>query len=153
MSTEIRLSKINTIGDGSCFFHSLFTAFPKYRALSENGKKQYVYKFRKAIAKKLTYEDFCSLSIFESMTQHTTDKIPVYEEFTQRLSHPHEWACHYIISYTAYILDINIIVLDDRNRIILNEDKANHLPKIFMLLVNDSHFVLLANQDENKYIF
>lgn len=154
MENTIRLSNIESIADGSCFFHSLFTAFPKYRRLStEEEKKEYVYRFRRALAKKLTLEDFCNLSFFESIVNHEEDKIKIYKEFIDRLEKPSEWACHYIISYTAYVLDLNIIVIDDHTRIIMNENKPDNIPKIFMRLINDSHFVLLANQDENKYIF
>lgn len=150
----IRLSIIESIGDGSCFFHSLFTVFDRYRSLSsENEKKEFVYNFRKALTRKLTFDDFCHLSFFESLVQHESDKLKIYKEFIHRLGHPNEWACHYIISYTAYVLGLNIIVIDDNKRIILNEDKPDNIPKIFMLLINNSHFVLLANQDENKYIF
>jgi len=149
----MNLSKIETIGDGSCFFHSLFSIFLKYRNMSSSDKKSYVYRFRKALANRLTFDSFCSLPTFEPLVKHLNDKIPVYNEFITRLSSPSEWACNYIISYTAHVLNLNIIVLDDNERIILDEKKNDVLATVFMSLVNDNHFELLINKEEERYIF
>ena len=149
----MNLSKIETIGDGSCFFHALFSIFIKYRNMSSSDKKNYAYRFRKAMANRLTFDSFCSLPTFEPLVKHLNDKIPVYNEFITRLSSPSEWACNYIISYTALVLNLNIIVLDDNERIILDEKKNDVLATVFMSLVNDNHFELLINKEEERYIF
>jgi len=150
---EIKLSKIETIGDGSCFFHSLFTIFLNYRNMSLAEKKNYVYRFREAMANRLSFDSFCSLPTFEPLVKHLDDKMPVYTEFITRLSSPSEWACNYIISYTAHVLNLNIIVFDNSARIILDEKKNDVSATVFMILVDDSHFELLMNKDGEQYIF
>ena len=150
---EIKLSNVQTIGDGSCFFHALFTIFSQYRDMTESEKKEYVYKFRRVTAKKLSLEEFCSLPMFESLVNHIEDKTPVYNEFVNRLAEPSEWADHYIISYTSHVIGLNVIVFDDSQRVILDEKRHDSIPKIYMLLINDSHFELLMDKEGDRYIF
>jgi hypothetical protein len=121
--------------------------------MTEQEKKEYIYKFRKTISEKLTLEDFCSLPIFESLVNHVEDKRPVYEEFVNRLTAPHEWACHYIISYTAYLIGVNVIVFDDNKQVILDETRPDNTPTVYMLLVNGGHFELLMDKESDQYIF
>jgi predicted NAD-dependent protein-ADP-ribosyltransferase YbiA (DUF1768 family) len=158
---KIKLSKVKTIGDGSCFFHALFTVFPKYRAMSTSDKKAYTYQFRKDMAKNLTFEEFVSLPVFETLlineygiTTHEPFNRKAYKAFTKRLASPSEWADHYIITYTARILGLHVIVIKKEDKSVIFDEKITDSdPKIYLQSIDENHFETLMDKEKDQYIF
>jgi predicted NAD-dependent protein-ADP-ribosyltransferase YbiA (DUF1768 family) len=151
---EIKLSRVDTIGDGSCFFHALLTTFPNYRKMSKSEKKEYAYRFRKDLATRLSIEDFTSLPMFETLLMGKDDVTKVYKKFIKNLESPSYWTDHYMISYTAHILGLNIIALDKKSKlVILDEHKPDNLPKIYITSIDNTHFELLMDKARDQYVF
>ena len=82
---EYSLIRTGTIGDGSCFFHSILTALSATYRNSSNGiKKSYIKKFRKKIADTFDMNDWHSFSGMEMLVQNMIHK-HIKNTFTNQL--------------------------------------------------------------------
>lgn len=59
---SVELFRVNTIGDGSCFFHSVLrNIYCRYNTMNTREKQEFVSTVRKSLAKRLTLENWLNL--------------------------------------------------------------------------------------------
>lgn len=110
-----KLIRIGTIGDGSCFFHSVCLAIDEH-PLWKNSYVNADRAERQAITRSLrrTLSDSVTEDKLKMIFSEATNSIehPSLEEFKQKLADPKEWANEPIIRYTSKQLNKNIIFLN-----------------------------------------
>lgn len=140
-----RYGRVGTIGEGSCFFHSLAFAMNLetkknswYPLLSISDKKQFIKDWRHSFADSLSPERFQRLKAKKS-----------YDEFKKDLADPHKWADEPIILHVARMLNTNIMFLDMRskkpycgihNEAVLYRPDLETVHTILVAWVNRQHF-------------
>ncbi len=115
-NVDLKLMRIGTIGDGSCFFHSICLAIDKhkfwdsvsYKASDSDGRKSITKQFRKLLSEEITASELDA--IFSEMTNKVEK--PTLEKFKKDLEKPKKWANEPMIRYTAKKLNKNIIFLN-----------------------------------------
>lgn len=100
--------RIGTIGDGSCFFHSLCMALNRESYAKESSKK------RKEIVRQL--RTLLEANVTEEALKHISEKsnaeVGTLEAFKKKLLDCSVWADEPMIRWTAEYLNINIIFLN-----------------------------------------
>lgn len=140
-----RYGRVGTIGEGSCFFHSLAFAMnlevnkdARYPGLSIADKKQFIKEWRRSFADALTPERFQRLKAKKS-----------YEDFKKDLADVHKWADESIILHVARMLNTNVMFLDMRskkpycgihNDAVLYRPDLENVHTILVAWVNRQHF-------------
>jgi hypothetical protein len=139
-----RYGRVGTIGEGSCFFHSVAFAMnlpvgsQRYPDLSISEKKNFIKQWRKSFAEMLTQERF----------QRLKAKVP-YDEFKKGLADPSKWADEPIISHVARMLNTNIMFVDMRSKkpycgihhdAVLYRPDLDTVDTILVAWVNRQHF-------------
>jgi hypothetical protein len=116
---KIRLGRIGTIGDGSCFFHSCCLAMNlhDYASLQAPGRKEIAYKLRSDMSDSLTPSEFEKLG-----------KSSQYEEFKDEIRQPKTWADEKMIKWASKYLNANIVFIN----------LSNNKNQLFCGVVNDS---------------
>jgi hypothetical protein len=138
-----RYGRVGTIGEGSCFFHSLCFAMNKdgYPALTESDKKKLVHAWRCK-----TFGDACTKEAFKKHSKNQTEA--AFKTFKKKLCNPTTWADETMIRFASELTDTNIVFLDLRNKETycgLHHDKVLHgtadpVPTIVVAWVNREHF-------------
>lgn len=110
-----KLVRIGTIGDGSCFFHSVCMAidehplWDKSYIKADRAERQAITRqLRKTLAESVT-EDQLKKIYAEATNSIDHQSI---DEFKRKLNNPKEWANETIIRYTSKTLNKNIIFLN-----------------------------------------
>lgn len=137
-----RCARVGTIGEGSCFYHSLAFAmnFQNYcYQTSDQKRKEIVHTWRtNRFAKTLTKEEYEKFHTKES-----------YEKMLSDIENPTTWANQYHIKHASSILNVNIIFLDLRedspycgihDRRVLYSPENTVVPTIIVAWVNRQHF-------------
>lgn len=105
-----RFARVGTIGDGSCFFHSICMALDpqkSYRSASSQRRKDIAHALRCGFAKHLTMEMYTSIVGLMSKKYEKQ-----YENVKADLCKPKEWADEVMIKLASAVLGVNIIFLD-----------------------------------------
>lgn len=161
-----RYGRIGTIGDGSCFFHSLCKAI-NFRGVSGNGtpyeeasmaeRKAIVTGLREWLAEGLTVDTLKQLQKAAVTPNHKT-----LEEVQRMLRAPKVWADEIIIKWTSKALGYNIVFMNLANnsntmycgvhdKRALESCKACERPDVVTIVVawvNREHFELLVRIDD-----
>jgi len=152
-----RFGRIGTIGDGSCFFHSLCLSL-NIAGYRSNERKKIAYALRKALSDSFKKEDYDK--IIKEM--NTLGKHKSFEEIKEGLENPKIWAEEIMIRWSSKFLGANVIFInlsDNKNapycgvhdEITLIDVKRctkPGIPTIIVGWVNSSHFELLARIDD-----
>lgn len=144
---EGRFGRVGTIGEGSCFFHSVAFALNRdnYSKLDDDAKKKMVYAWRKSFADSFTQQDHDLLRIRKK-----------YDLVKKRMEMPTEWADESIIRYVAHKLNMNIIFMDMRtktafcgihNEAVLYGSGDKSIPTVLVAWVNRQHFESIVRID------
>lgn len=154
---------ITTIGDGSCFFHSVIKCInPGYFELDLKDKIEIAHGFRYDIADALNTQDsngnlyylYTSASQFQNVS-------PMYklENLTTHLMNPVEPVGDYVYGIISSLYSYDIVVLEYRNgKLITHVDTIGNIEKdVIFLVAYDGHFesILEYNQyePERPYTF
>jgi hypothetical protein len=153
-----RYGRIGTIGDGSCFFHSVSRAldYQNYSDKDETGRKKIARALRKALSEAFTTEDYSEIE----QTLVTTNK-KSYEDIKRMLSEPSTWAEEIMIKWSSKYLGLNIIFLnignntnemycgvhDRRTAESIKRCENPQLPTVIVAWVDHSHFELVVRID------
>lgn len=154
-----RYGRMGTIGDGSCFFHSICYALDSqdYVAKPRQERRTMVQKLRKGLAKRLTKEDYdriAGLLVSARMPKP-------YKEILRDLENPSTWAEECMIRWTSQVLGLNVVFLnlsDNRNDMYCGVHDAGALrsvskcalpdvPTVVVAWVDSSHFELVVRID------
>lgn len=154
---------ITTIGDGSCFFHSVIKCInPGYFELDLKDKIEIAHGFRYDIAEALHVQDsngniyylYTSASQFQNVS-------PMYklENLTTHLMNPIEPVGDYIYGIISALYSYDIVVLEYRNgKLITHADTIGNIEKdVIFLVAYDGHYesILEYNQynSDTPYTF
>lgn len=154
---------ITTIGDGSCFFHSVIKCInPAYFDTDLKNKLDMAHGFRFDIADALNSQDtngnmyylYTSASQFQNVS-------PMYklENLTQHLLNPNEPVGDYMYGIISTLYSYDIVVLEYRNgKLVTHADTIGNIEKdVIFLVAYDGHFesILEYNQydQEAPYTF
>lgn len=154
---------VTTIGDGSCFFHSVIKCLnPGYFELDLKDKLEIAHGFRYDIAEALNTQDnngnlyylYTSASQFQNVS-------PMYklENLTTHLMNPREPVGDYIYGIVSVLYSYDIVVLEYRNgKLITHADTIGNIEKdVIFLVAYDGHYesILEYNQynQEVPYTF
>ena len=110
-----KLMRIGTIGDGSCFFHSICLALDQhdlwigsYVDSSKEKRQEIAHELRRVLSEAVTEEELDT--IFAEATNSLTK--PTLDAFKKKLKNSKTWADEPIIRYTSKKLNKNIIFLN-----------------------------------------
>lgn len=161
-----RYGRMGTIGDGSCFFHSVCLALNRenYKYEKTDRRKEIAIKLRHELSENFTEEAYEDIRKTLITKNHKT-----YEIIKDMLLKPSTWAEEIMIKWTSKYLNVNIIFLnlgDNENRMYCGVHdtstaeavKACHKPEMVTLIVawiSHEHFELVVRLDsvnENKNI-
>ena len=149
---EIRLARVGTIGDGSCFFHSvcLATNLHNYASVTTQERKDIAYQLRRDISDALTEEDF-------------EGKKADFQKFKDSILEPKTWANEKMIKWASKFMNKNIVFInlsDNKNQLfcgvvhetLLDAVKkcASHdsgIPTILVGWIDHSHFESIVRID------
>jgi hypothetical protein len=152
-----RYGRIGTIGDGSCFFHSVCLAMNRggYKDLGNKEKKDIAYALRTELSEAFTLE------AYNEILKHVlTDTPSPYESIKEMLLKPSTWAEEIMIKWTSKYLKCNIVFLNmsDSNMYcgVHDASTATAVKKceepetitIVVAWVNHEHFELIVRLDK-----
>jgi hypothetical protein len=153
-NNKIRLGRIGTIGDGSCFFHSCCLAMNlhNYANLTSPGRKEIAYKLRIDMSEALTEKEFEKLG-----------KGVQYDAFKEEIRQPKTWADEKMIKWASTFLNANIVfinVSNNKNQLfcgVVNESfleavkkcatRNSEIPTILIGWIDHSHFECIVRID------
>ena len=149
---KIRLARVGTIGDGSCFFHSvcLATNMHNYAKANSKRRKEIAYQLRRDVSDALTEDDF-------------DGKKSDFEAFKASIIEPKTWANEKMIRWASKFLNKNIVfinVSDNKNQLfcgVVHETlldavkkcatESSGIPTILVGWIDHSHFECIVRID------
>lgn len=168
--------RVGTIGEGSCFFHSVLTAFnKKYRKMDEQQKMEFVSKLRKSLADRLDMDTFSKLGngiLLEFMENDVIEESPTYRNMTKEelevndeeikekalnkyknlLGDCKEWVGETSLEYVSNKLKLDIYIMSDKTRNVKIAADCNNLYKnrasIIVLNIDNVHYETVGIADE-----
>ena len=154
-----RYGRVGTIGDGSCFFHSLCMALDvqDYVAKNATERKAVAHTLRCKLSKNFTEEDYNA--IVDTMA---TKPSASYLDIKRQLCEPATWAEEIMIKWTSKALDTNIIFLnlsDEANTLYcgvhdaataaaVKKDQRPEWPTVVVAWIDHAHFELVVRIDD-----
>ena len=144
---DIQFKRIKTIGDGSCFLHSVLQCFNKtYNDMNNQEKRDYVKKIRYYLSESLEENDqeiYKSLSRAEIKT--ISNFIPELKiENMKSYLNSNNWLNIFFIEYISNIFDIDIYIIDSHtNELYYTGDNEIYYKKrnsIILYYIRDVHF-------------
>jgi hypothetical protein len=160
-----RYGRIGTIGDGSCFFHSvcLATNYEDYETKTNSERKHIAHTLRRNLSDAFTEDNYNE--IIETVV--TTQK-KSYQDIKRMLSEPATWAEEIMIKWASKQLSLNVVFLnvgDNVNmmycgvhdkRVIesVKQCERPDIPTVIVAWVDHSHFELVARLDsvDDEYV-
>lgn len=151
-----RYGRVGTIGDGSCFFHSVCLAMNRggYKDKSTKDKKAIALDLRTELSEMFTHKAYT-----EIVKNVVTDTPTPYETIKEMLLKPATWAEEVMIKWTSKYLGCNIVFLNlsDSNMYcgVHDVSTASAIKKcedpetltIIVAWVNHEHFELIVRID------
>jgi len=154
--SEGRYGRLGTIGDGSCFFHSVCKALDhhNYSKCRTSKRQDIIRAFRKVLGDKFTRNSFDEISKVSKSTKR-------YEEIKEMFEDPQVWAEEVMIRWCSEALHANIVFLnlsDNANTMYCGvHDKSTaesmkrcedpKIPTIIVAWINKMHFELIVRID------
>jgi len=156
---EGRYGRLGTIGDGSCFFHSICyaTNAKDYRDASYSERQKIAHGLREGLARHFTEDAYASI-----LAEAKTSKVPkAFGAMKAAMAEPKTWAEEIMIRWTSSQLGLNIVFLNVgnntnnmycgvHNKVATEAFKrcAPTWPVVIVVWVDHSHFELLCRLDE-----
>lgn len=151
--------RIGTLGDGSCFFHSILTAIDdSYLSMSSSEKKKRVKEFRYDLSSLFTKEAYLQLANGNIASLGETVHEYSYERMLMKLRDVRVWVGNEFLDFICKSLYLNIYIVSDRDwdlyRQGLDVDDVynDKRPSIIILWQGGVHYELLGifNTIDNK---
>jgi transposase-like protein len=143
--SQDKYARVGTIGEGSCFFHSLSYALNRNGYVSlktDEERKRHVHGWR--------CETFGKSFTEEAYTRFKTDKYKKsFKTCKTNMCNPTAWADEMSIRHAAEVLNVNIIFMDMRKKeaycgmhsdVVLYKPQTTGVPTIIVAWVNNQHF-------------
>jgi len=139
----------DTIGDGSCFIHSVMYSFNKdYRTLDKNGRREMVAKLRSDLADVLdekkgekTYYERLSRGQIKELSEVLPEmKLSNMKRFLKSRS----WITMFYLELISNQLDLDIVIIDEKTKKIYKTgDKEiyfKHRDTVLVNYIEEAHF-------------
>jgi hypothetical protein len=128
---KIKYGVLNTLDDGSCFFHSiLYAIHPNYRELSHQKQHESVCEFRSSIAEKTTLDLFKTLGngelanfgaevymsekniLFDGAPNGVPDAVysAVHNHYVQKIANTRKWVGDDMIDLVHKLFNIGVLI-------------------------------------------
>jgi len=160
----MKLVKIPTIGDGSCFLHAVIQAVsPLYNSMENDGKRTIVLKIRKELSNLLSskkddgkiWYEYLSRGKLEELSNTFTDlKLSEMKKFLAS----NGWFSHIYVELVSEVFDIDIYIIDYGTSTLYNlgDDELFYKNRDSVIIgyVAENHFetlALLENEKKNTY--
>ena len=159
---DIKFNRLHTIGDGSCFLHSILQSFnEKYNTASTIEKMKYVKKIRYFLAECLSENNN---QIYNSLSRNEIEEIAKYVpdlkiENMQRYLKSRNWLNIFFLELISNIFDIDIYIIDSHTKDLYKTgDKEIYYKKrdsIIIYYIRDAHFesVSVTTEDGDFTLF
>jgi hypothetical protein len=154
-----RYGRIGTIGDGSCFFHSVCRAIDLngYCDGSNAERKKIVAAFRCELSESFTEEDYHEILQTIVGANHKS-----FATIKEQLCQPHTWAEEIMIKWCSRKMNLNIIFLNlgkNKNTMYcgvhdpstvknISKCKVPSVDTVVVAWVDNSHFELVVRIDD-----
>lgn len=162
MNDDTELIVFPTIGDGSCFFHSLcFAINREYQLGDPTYRKAYVRKLRRELSNLLIEERYPGISWYETLGGGELDKFSVefsgssLEGMISTLDSS-DWVSNLFNEYVSEVLDIDIYIVDVERRTLYNtgDDLSklykNRLSVIIGYMESQGHYSTICRVLEDE---
>lgn len=151
-----RCARVGTIGEGSCFYHSLCFCMDQdgyTKTTTMKDKKNITHSFRKQ------FEDSFTEDVYNDLTQVCQTDKP-YEKILSEIGTPTKWADEMQIRHASNVLNINVMFIDLRkkkaycgvhsNKVMYSTrfSKAHEVPTIIVAWINNEHFEPIVRLDD-----
>lgn len=146
----------DTLGDGSCLFHSIATATfgSEYDSLTDTQKQKAGHELRLQLKDKITIQHFM---VAQQKIKQKQQKMGIpyteisYTEFQKKMGDTKVWADTLLISVLSMVLDYNVLFYDlsttkDFYRGVDRLHKLKTSPTIFIAWRDKSHFELIVQR-------
>lgn len=137
-----------TIGDGSCFFHSLahILNLDDYDTRNWREKQRIGHELRRNVVQPPAYRDWLRERGFDP----SIPGIPTYEEAVD----PKRFANECIINFTASRLGVSLVLVRNRNEAYVRRSSPSS-PLAILAWVNDAHFepILRVRPQEGSTVY
>lgn len=153
---DIKFNRIHTIGDGSCFLHSILQSFnKKYNEGTIREKMDFVKKIRFYLAECLTENNN---EIYNSLSRNEIEEIAKFVpdlkiENMQRYLKSRNWLNIFFLELISNIFDIDIYIIDSHTKDLYRTgDKEIYYKKrdsIIIYYIRDTHFESMSVNTED----
>ena len=139
----------DTIGDGSCFIHSVLHSFNKeYRDLDQRGRRMMVAKLRSDLSDVLS-ERSGEKTYYEKLSRgqikELSEALPEMKlQYMQRYLKSRNWITMFYLELISDQLDIDIVIIDEKTKKVYQTgDKEIYYKNRETVIINyieDAHF-------------
>ena len=159
---HIPFKRINTIGDGSCFLHSILYCFNKtYNEINQNDKITYVRKIRYCLSQCLEENNY---AIYNSLSREEIGEISKFIpelqiENMKAYLNSNNWLNIFFLELISTLFDIDIYIIDSHTKDLYKTgDKEIYYKKrnsVIIYYIRDTHFesVSVTTDDGDKTFF
>lgn len=159
---NIRLNRINTIADGSCFLHAVLQCFNSaYINMNNRQRREYVKKIRYYLSESLSEnneEIYKKLSRNE--IENISEAIPELKiENMKDYLKSNKWLNIFFLEFIANVFDIDIYIIDSHTKDLYrtgdNEIYYKKRNSIIIYYIRDLHFesVSVPTKEGDKTFF
>lgn len=143
-------SSYSTIGDGSCFLHSIMMAFNKtYIKSNSSQRRKMVRNLRSAISDYIQESD-----IYDQLSRGELKEISKFvplmdKENMKKYINSNQWISYHFVELISKVLDLNIFIITHNTNTIYNlGDNEIYYKKnrnsVFINYINQAHFETLG---------
>ena len=143
-----RCARVGTIGEGSCFYHSLCFCMnldDYVGTKTEKEKKEITYSFRKQ------FQDTFTEDVYEELKK-VCNTSKSFEQIYEEIKKPTKWADEVQIRHASNVLNINVMFMDLRKKKVYcgvhsnklmyptRQSQMTQIPTIIVAWINNEHF-------------
>lgn len=159
---NVKFNRINTIGDGSCFLHSVLQCFNQtYNELNERERMEYVKKIRYYLSESLDEND---KELYKSLSRKEIEEISKFVpemklENMKSYLNSNKWLNIFFLEFISNMFDIDIYIIDSHTKDLYrtgdNEVYYKKRNSVIIYYIRDIHFesVSVSTEDGDKTFF
>lgn len=156
----MKLIKIPTIGDGSCFLHAVIQAIsPLYNTMENDGKRIIIRKIRKELSNLLSskkedgkiWYEYLSRGSLEELSE-TFDNLKI--EKMKKFLNSNDWFSHLYVELISEVFEVDIYIIDYRTSTLYNlgDDELFYKGRDSIVIgyISECHFETLALLEDGE---
>lgn len=156
----MKLVKIPTIGDGSCFLHAIVQAIsPLYNAMKDDGKRTIVRKIRQELSNLLSSEKEDGKIWYEYLSRGNLEELSdtfgdLKIEKMKHFLNSNGWFSHLYVELISEVFNIDIYIIDYRTSTLYNlgDDELFYKGRDSVVIgyISENHFETLALLEDGE---